>query len=470
MRWLRVTLLLLLAALSASRSQPVTEDSLSFGRFGTTHIYRPAQPTTVVLFVSGDGGWNKGVVDMARALAEMQALVIGIDITHFLKQLSSAPEACSYPAADFEALSQHVQQEEGMAMYSTPALIGYSSGATLVYAILVQAPPNTFRGAISMGFCPDLPLAKPLCRGNGLESVKGPRGVGYSFLPAKELSAKWIAFQGTIDQVCDPSSVEAFVHQVENAEVILLPKVGHGFSVQKNWLPQFRDAFRRLSSIDPQQNTPSIHELTDLPLVEIPAVAGGVYQQLLAVIISGDGGWAGIDRQIGEFLSQSGVAVVGLNSLKYFWSRKTPEQSAADLARILRAYLNAWNKQEVVLIGYSRGADVLPFMATRLPQDLQSKVALTALLGPETSVDFRFHITDFISSAKRSTDLPTLPEVEKLYGRQLACFFGADESESLCPRLDSSKVDIVQLKGGHHFGGDYITIARQILSMVKVEK
>ncbi|MCX6835955.1 MAG: bifunctional lysylphosphatidylglycerol flippase/synthetase MprF, partial [candidate division Zixibacteria bacterium] len=444
---------------SAARSQSITEDTLSFGRFGTTYLYKPAHPNTVVLFVSGDGGWNEGVVDMARALAEMQALVVGIDITHYLRQLSLASEQCSYPAADFEALSQYMQQKEGMVTYSTPALVGYSSGATLVYAILVQAPPNTFRGAVSMGFCPDLPLTKPFCKGNGLEFVPTPKEVGYSFLPAKSLSAKWIAFQGLIDQVCNPDSVEAYVHQVENAEIVALPKVGHGFSVQKNWLPQFREAFGRLATTDPQQDIPTLHDLADLPLVEIPAHASGAHQQLLAVIISGDGGWAGIDRQIGEYFAQSGVAVVGLNSLKYFWSRKTPEQSAADLTRILRGYLSAWGKQEIILIGYSRGADVLPFMAARLPEDLLSKVALTALLGPEERVDFQFHIVDFISSAKHSSDLPTLPEVEKLYGRPLACFYGADESGSLCHLLDTSKVDVVELKGGHHFGGDYITIA-----------
>jgi type IV secretory pathway VirJ component len=462
---LAVVLLLVLNA-SASRAQTVTEDSLSFGRFGATRIYKPAHPTSVALFVSGDGGWNEGVVDMAGALADMGALVVGIDIRHFLKQLSSATEPCSYPAADFEALSQYVQQKEGTATYSTPALVGYSSGATLVYAVLVQAPPNTFRGAISMGFCPDLPLSKPLCKGNGLEFGPGPKGVGYSFLPAKKLSATWIAFQGLIDEVCAPDSVNAYVQHVAGAEVVLLPKVGHGFSVQKNWLPQFRQAFSRLTATDPQRDVPTVADLSDLPLVEIPARSSGTHQHLLAVIVSGDGGWAGIDRQIGDYFAQSGIAVVGLNSLKYFWNRKTPEQAAADLTRILRTYLGIWNRQQVVLIGYSRGADVLPFMAARLADDLSSRVALTVLLGPEKSVDFQFHVVDFISSAGHSSDLPTLPEVVKLYGRPLACFYGAHESESLCPQLDSSKVHVIQLEGGHHFGGDYEGIAKQILSLI----
>ncbi|HEX2641565.1 MAG TPA: virulence factor family protein, partial [Thermoanaerobaculia bacterium] len=44
-------------------------ETLTFGRFGKVTLYRPAsQPRHVVLFLSGDGGWNQGVVDMARIL------------------------------------------------------------------------------------------------------------------------------------------------------------------------------------------------------------------------------------------------------------------------------------------------------------------------------------------------------------------------------------------------------------------
>jgi len=137
-----------------------------FGRFGKIALYRPsAQPAHVALFVSGDGGWNLGVVDMARELSALDALVVGVDITAYLKQLGRSSDACCYPAGDFELLSQYVQKRLGFSDYQTPLLIGYSSGATLAYAALVQAPGNTFRGAVSLGFCPGLGIAKPLCRG-----------------------------------------------------------------------------------------------------------------------------------------------------------------------------------------------------------------------------------------------------------------------------------------------------------------
>ena len=222
-------------------------DAERFGRFGALALYRESpQPSQVVLFVSGDGGWNQGVVDMAKALASLDALVVGIDIRTYLAALRKSDEKCLYPAADFEALSQYLQKKLDFPSYRLPVLVGYSSGATLVYATLAQAPPNTFRGGISMGFCPDLAVVKPFCRGSGLTSKPNAKGTGLLFDPIEEIASPWIAFQGSIDQVCDANVTQQYVSRVKGAEIVLLPKVGHGFSVQKNWMPQFRDAFGRL--------------------------------------------------------------------------------------------------------------------------------------------------------------------------------------------------------------------------------
>jgi len=104
------------------------EETLSFGPFGKINLYYESpQPSHVALFVSGDGGWNLGVVDMARELAGLDALVVGIDINHFLKQTESSGENCLYPAADFEALSKFIQRRLNYSSYRTPILIGYSS-------------------------------------------------------------------------------------------------------------------------------------------------------------------------------------------------------------------------------------------------------------------------------------------------------------------------------------------------------
>ncbi|MBW8876630.1 MAG: virulence factor family protein [Acidobacteria bacterium] len=452
-------------------------ESLSYGRFGQVAIYRSSpHPKNVVLFFSGDGGWNLGVVDMARILSEMDSLVVGINVPQYLKKLNASQESCVYPASELELLSKFVQKTLGLPTYVPPVLVGYSSGATLAYAVLAQAPPNTFRGALSLGFCPDLDLQHPLCAGHGIASVPGPKNKGLVFQPTATLEAPWVAFQGTIDEVCNKDDVVHYVSQVKNGETVLLPDVGHGFSKTYKWEPQFRQAYQRILEKTPARPAVAAPSgvpapggsrsggpaVQDLPLVEVPAKGSASGSELMAVILSGDGGWAGIDRDVAGALSAKGIPVVGLNSLQYFWTARNPDVMAKDLERILRHYLATWKRPQALLIGYSLGADVLPFAASRLPADLLGKVKLIALLGPSTKAAFEFHVSDWLGGG--SSGQPVLPEVKKLAGHPpVLCLHGAKEKDSLCPELTAALGKSVELPGAHHFGGDYEELAALIL-------
>ena len=459
---LLVTAIFLAIFFCAEGVTATAEESLRFGRFGNVFIYRQSShPSHVVLFVSGDGGWNLGVVDMAKTLSYHDALVIGVDITRYLRELANSKEPCLYPAGDFEMLSKFVQKSFQFPRYVTPVLVGYSSGATLVYATLAQAPPNTFRGGISLGFCPDLDLSKPLCRGYGLEWRPGSKGKGFIFLPAKNLDTPWIALQGTIDQVCDPAATEVFVKQVKGGKIVVLPKVGHGFAVQRNWMPQFKEVFMDLVQKREETGSQKVEELKDLPIVELRSK--NPRADLFAVIVSGDGGWAAIDRDLGHSLAEKDISVVGLNSLQYFWKRRSPDETGNDLARILTHYFSLWGQGKVMLIGYSLGADVLPFMVNRLPPEVSNRVSLVALLGPSDRVTFEFHLRDWFGDSSSSDSLPVLPEVSRLRVRKILCFCGEKETDSLCSKLDPQHSRTFVLPGAHHFAGKYSFIAETII-------
>jgi len=469
MKIVACTVLALSVVVAASPALASGDRTIAYGSFGKVHLYGPDRaPKQVVLFVSGDGGWNQGVVDMAQEIAALDILVAGVDIRTYLKNIETGKGSCSYPAGDFESLSQFLQQSLGLAHYTPPILVGYSSGATLVYATLVEAPPNTFAGAMSMGFCPDLPLHKPLCKGNGLEWGPGPKGKGYSFNPTTGLQQPWIAFQGLADKVCDPTAVETYVKQVPGATAVMLPKVGHGFSVYRNWLPQFKDAIAQLSAQKPvgvARDHPGAGargvegSIDDLPLVEVPAKTK--IGDRFALILTGDGGWAGIDRSIGDYFAARGIPVVGLNSLQYFWQKRTPEEAARDVERIIAHYSAKWEMPRAILVGYSRGADVLPAIVARLQPGARERVDTIALLAPARTAEFEFHVSDWLASSEEGS--PVRPEVEKLRGTRLLCIYGADEADSLCPTLEPSMATKVAMPGGHHFEGAYGPIGDAIL-------
>jgi type IV secretory pathway VirJ component len=445
-----------------------TRETLDYEHFGTVAIYRKTpHPPHVVLYVSGDGGLDNAVLVMAKELRDMDTLVVAIDIKNYIPYLRTAHGNCTFPAADLEQLSKYVQKTLDYPEYVPPILIGYSSGATLVYAALAEAPPNTFPGAISFGFCPELQIRKPFCRGESLQYILKRGTPGMYFLPDTTLESPWILLQGTVDQVCDPNSTEDYAKQIPKSKVILLPRVGHGFKVEKNWLPQFKEAYLEISKVKTAAiastapaKSPSAN-LNGLPIVQLPSAKPSSTSDIFAVILSGDGGWASLDREIGNEFAKNGIPVVGFNTLQYFWKKRTPAESAQDLQRLLVYFLQEWKKQKVLIMGYSLGADVLPFMINRLPADLQSKIQLLAFLGPAKKAEFEFHLTDWVGSFGDGGE-PIAPEINKLKQKSL-CFYGDNEKDTACPSVQTKLAKIIPLKGGHHFNGDYQTLAKSIL-------
>ena len=185
-----------LLLIAAATPQPST---MKVPIFGEVHLYGTStKPLHVILFLSGDGGWNKGVVAMAKSLAIDGALVAGIDTALYLKRLNKQHD-CGYPAADFEMLSKAVQKQAAVDNYTLPVVVGYSSGATLAYVAAAQAAPGVLAGAVSLGFCTDLPMTKAMCRGHGMPSVERKPGQWDFGAVAGPLG--WRILHGNQDQV-----------------------------------------------------------------------------------------------------------------------------------------------------------------------------------------------------------------------------------------------------------------------------
>ncbi|MEQ1887893.1 MAG: AcvB/VirJ family lysyl-phosphatidylglycerol hydrolase [Alphaproteobacteria bacterium] len=436
------------------------QEMVSHGRFKDVSLYRPrGEVKEFVLLLSGDGGWDEDATAMAQALVDQHAMVAGISLPQFLTGFEKDADTCVFPDGDLENLSHYLQGYARLPVYFTPLLVGHSSGAALAYAVIAQAPANTFTGAISLGFCPNIPMNKPMCGGDGFRYIPSKNGGGMDLLPVKKLRVPWVMLQGEQDQICNVNIARAFISKSSNSEMILLPKTGHNISRTAEWMPEYIAAFNKMSARRAAA-TPAISgTLSDLPIVEVSSNGDS---DTFAVLLSGDGGWAGIDKDIAAALAEKGVPVTGLDTLRYFWSTRTPEGLTADLDRILRYYAGHWKKSRVILIGYSQGANVLPFAINRLAADTRSMVGQSVLMGLRGKASFEFHLGNWFGG--ESGGVPVLPEAIKLSAESTLCIYGEDEEDSLCPGIPAGHVRSLSLPGGHHFDGDYDRLAELILA------
>lgn len=456
-------------------------DTLFFGAFGKVAIYHPAKvPNAFVLFVSGDGGWNKSVIDMASHIVSQGAMVAGINIVHYFKSLKTLKSACYYPAGDFEEISLTIQKKYKFTQYLKPILVGYSSGATLVYGVLAQSPANTFKGVISLGFCPDLEIDRPLCKGTGLSyhELKKAKGRAFYLEPCMQLTAPFIAMNGGIDQVCTYADTKKYMDSMPMAEIIDLPKVGHGFAVTRNWLPQFITAYNKvLDEPTYEEKLAERNELlksqselllkSDLPLTLTPTVVQADLP--LVFFISGDGGWTSFDQSVCDKLAAKGMPVVGLDAQKYFWNAKSPKGSANDFSVAIDHYMQLWNKKSFVLMGYSFGACVAPFIANSFPDQLKQSLKGVYCFSPDLTGDFEIHISDMLHL--NTKDKYNVPEgLKQIKGMNPVCIFGQEEEAEVREAFSKTGARIETLPGTHHYNNNSNAVANIIFKDFSPQK
>jgi type IV secretory pathway VirJ component len=459
-RQLATAVLALLTLVAPARA----DERLSHGRFNDVRLYRPTgEVRQFVLFLSGKEGWSASLAAQAQALSGHGAMVAGIDLPGLFRDLEADGGDCTFPDGDLENLSRYIQGYAHLPRYYTPLLVGYDAGAALGYAMAAQAEPGTISAAVSLAFCPVLPLKKPLCERDGTGLAGKVHKGRQALRPAKKLGVPWIALLGTRDPIC-AADAAAFVAQVPGARQVPVPAGGHTLEPAADWTSLLLADYDRLSASRTIATAPPPAKLIDLPLVEVP-VQGN--RELFAVMLSGDGGWAGLDKDVAAALTRKGISVVGLDSLRYFWSARTPQGLAADLDRVIRYYAAQWKKSRVLLIGYSQGANVLPFAVNRLPAASKALLAQTVLMGLEERASFEFHVGNWIG--QDDDGLPILPEASKLAAAATLCLYGEEEDDSLCPKIPPGHVQAHALAGGHHFDGAYDALAELILARVSTK-
>ncbi|WP_314410778.1 AcvB/VirJ family lysyl-phosphatidylglycerol hydrolase [Pseudomonas kuykendallii] len=199
-----------------------------------------------------------------------------------------------------------------------------------------------------------------------------------------------------------------------------------------------------------------------MPVVDVPAKDP---VDTLSLFYSGDGGWRDLDRDVAEQMAQHNYPVIGVDTLRYYWQRKSPERSASDLAALMKHYQETRGVKHFALIGYSFGANVLPAIYNRLPAATQDTVSSLILLAPERSVGFEIEVQGWLG--KVNQEAPIGPELSKLPAAKVLCVYGVEEKAETGCTLGELSGQPLELPGGHHYDQDYPALAARLLDAIK---
>ncbi|TKK69002.1 hypothetical protein FC093_09935 [Ilyomonas limi] len=178
-------------------------------------------------------------------------------------------------------------------------------------------------------------------------------------------------------------------------------------------------------------------------------------QKPLIFYLTGDGGMNNFSRSFVKEWNSKGYPVAALNIKSYLWKGKTPDKAAADITGLLRRYINDWKRQSVVLIGYSLGADILPFVQTRLAADVSNHVSDVVLISPSATTDFKVHLL----YGSDGVNVPA--EINKLTKPTLV-LFGNNEKNVPEKSIINKHVAILKVPGDHHYNNEVAMLVQQI--------
>lgn len=443
-----VACLLVIATTVIQASPTPQPKQLQYGSFGNVTLWQPAAtPQRSVLLFSDRGGADAATRAYAQGLVEQGSFVVGIDLDVYMAKLESLTDACSSPADHVQELAHWMERHVGEPTYQPPYVVGIGAGADFAYAMATQAPSGTFAGVATLGYDFDYRLKKTFCAGDaGLPTA--PDGDAFRIVPMKTMPLPWLS-----RPFAPGARRDGPLGAVDVALALSRPATP-------------RDGAALASALDalnqpPADEVATDDSLSDLPITEI--APQGSPGPRIAIMLTGDGGWAGLDKGVAAVLSQHGVRVVGLSSLQFFWHKRTPQDITDATTRIVAHYAARYPNARFVLIGYSFGASLVPVVGNRLPDVQRSKIAGGVMISPDDSAVFEIKVGDWFGNVKQADALPLASEVAHAK-IPLVCVSGITEDGAWCPLAAKlGPMRLVQLPGGHHYDGDYDKLGAAIL-------
>lgn len=183
----------------------------------------------------------------------------------------------------------------------------------------------------------------------------------------------------------------------------------------------------------------------------------------MVVYLSGDGGWNKFSQNLCHELSESGYAVLALDTRKYFWSQKSPVQFAGDMEAIIEHYMQSWGKSSFIVMGYSFGADAGAFLPGNFSGAMNQKLKSLVLLSPGFSTGFVTKISNMLGFGGTDKDkYKVLPELKKS-PVPVYCIFGKEEDSDFYEAIKPvEKIHKILVPGSHRYDDNVKQLARYI--------
>ena len=195
----------------------------------------------------------------------------------------------------------------------------------------------------------------------------------------------------------------------------------------------------------------------------IQALKGSDPSKPLILYLSGDGGWNKFSTSFINTLNKQGYSIVALNSRSYFWKKKVSAKAAEEISILLDRYLKSWKATSFILIGYSFGADVAPFIQSNFNPFILDNLKHTVLMSPSDKTDFEIHVLGMLGFSNSGESVTN--QINKLT-KPVTIVLGTDEKDFPLSSISLKHYQTIKIDGGHHYDGHIEELVKKITQSI----
>ncbi|WP_019997820.1 virulence factor family protein [Aureimonas ureilytica] len=429
----------LLSRVKTDAAAVVPAAVVSYENMEAVPVLQPQDdPVGLTVLLSDEGGLTRDDRDLAARLVAGGQIVLPIDLARWRAELEDQiqdGDDCIYLGSDIEGIAKEALRALDLQTYFHPVVVGRGAGGTFAYAAVADTPAATMAGGVALNAAPSARSRLPVCK--GAEPTASGRG-SYSYARDADLIQPFVFVDA------DGHSTDLANPPANKASIIVA-----------------KDPDLAADDVVSAANNISQADNSALPIIVSKPKGEPI---AVALFFSGDGGWRDLDKTIGDWLTEHGVEVIGVDALRYFWSEKTPEQMAIDMETML-GKANPKKGVPVALLGYSFGADTLPFAYPKLPQIWTDRIGLVGLLAPSQKTGFEISVGGWLGMATGESDV--VNALKAVPTSKILCVYGTeDEKDTACLASQLADAATVSIEGGHHFDGNYEALAERILNAI----
>ena len=173
------------------------------------------------------------------------------------------------------------------------------------------------------------------------------------------------------------------------------------------------------------------------------------HQKPLIVYLSGDGGFNSFSDALCKDLAKNDYEVLAINSNAYFKKKKTPLEASTFLESQIRKYVTDRINPNIILLGYSFGADVIPFIYTIGSATITKTTSKIMLLAPSPTTDFEIHLLDMLDM-NGTYKMDVAAEINKITTLPIYVVAGS-KTEFPSAKIKNKNTRVTIVNGNTHF-------------------